>query len=61
MTGDPGTGTQTFTYDAIGRVTGSTGLARAPSYQYDLDGNRVHKVEGGVTFNTTFDRTDQQV
>jgi RHS repeat-associated protein len=40
---------------------GSTGLALARSYTYDLDGNRVGKVEGGVTFSYVFDRTDQQV
>ena len=28
---EPGTGTQTFTYDALDRVTGSSGLARVPA------------------------------
>ena len=61
VSNDPGTGTQAFTYDGLNRVTGSTGLALARSYTYDLDGNRVTKVEGGVTFAYVFDRTDQQV
>ena len=43
-------------------MTGSTGLASGSrTYQYDLDGNRVRKVEGGVTYDMTFKRTDQQV
>ena len=62
MSGDPGTGTQTFTYDALNRVTGSAGLAAANrAYTYDRDGNRRTKTEGGVTFTYTLDRTDELV
>ena len=51
VTGDPGTGTQSFTYDALGRVSGSSGLASGSrSYTYDRDGNRLTKVEGGSTY-----------
>jgi hypothetical protein len=32
VTGNPGNGTQTFSYDALNRVTGSSGLAAARSY-----------------------------
>lgn len=59
ISGDAGTGTQSFTYDALSRLTGSTGLAVARSYQYDLDGNRTSKVEGAVTTTYTYDRADQ--
>ena len=62
VTGDSGTGTQSFTYDALGRVTGSSGLASGSrSYTYDRDGNRLTKVEGGSTYTYTYDRTDQLV
>lgn len=59
ITGDAGSGTQAFTYDGLSRLTGSTGLAVARSYQYDLDGNRTRRVEGSVTTDFTYDRTDQ--
>ena len=62
VTGDAGENTQTFTYDALNRVTGSAGLATgARSYTYDRDGNRRTKTEGGDTFTYTVDRTDQLV
>ena len=60
VSGDPGTGTQSFTYDALNRVLTSTGLASGTrSYAYDRDGNRTSKTEGGVTFSYVFDRTDE--
>jgi RHS repeat-associated protein len=62
VTGDAGASTQTFTYDALNRLTGSSGLATGSrSYTYDRDGNRRTKTEGGVTFTYTVDRTDQLV
>ena len=62
VTGDPGTGTQSFSYDALGRVTGSSGLASGSrTYTYDRDGNRLTKVEGGSTYTYTYDRTDQLI
>jgi RHS repeat-associated protein len=63
VSGDPGTGTQSFTYDALNRVTGASGLAAGnKNYTYDLDGNRVTATEaGGVTATYVFDRTDQLV
>ncbi len=62
VTGDPGTGTQSFTYDALNRVASSTGLASGTrSYAYDRDGNRTSKTEGGVTFSYVHDRTDELV
>ena len=57
--GDAGTGSQSFTYDALSRLTGSTGLADSRSYQYDLDGNRTRRVEGSVTTDNAHDRADQ--
>jgi YD repeat-containing protein len=41
--GDAGTNTQSFAYDALHRLTGSTELAASRSYQYDLDGNRTRR------------------
>ena len=62
VTGDPGTGTQSFAYDALGRVIGSSGLATPNrAYTYDRDSNRKTKSEGGVTFTYAYDRTDQLV
>ncbi len=60
---DAGSGTQSFTYDGVNRVTGSTGLATAHtySYTYDRDGNRVTRVDGGVTFTYAYDRSDELV
>ena len=57
--GDAAGGTATYTYDRLGRLVGETGLATAKTYTYDLDGNRTRKVEGGVTFDYTYDRVDQ--
>ena len=59
--GDAGSGTQAFTYDGLGRLVGSSGLAVAKSYGYDLDGDRVRKTEGAVTTTYTYDRTDALV
>jgi hypothetical protein len=53
--GDAVSGTQAFSYDGSSRLTGSTGLALARSYQYDLDGNRTRRVEGSVTTDLTYD------
>jgi RHS repeat-associated protein len=61
ITGDAGTGTQSFSYDGLSRLVGSTGLALARSYQYDLDGNRTRRVEGSVTTDITYDRADQVI
>ena len=62
-TGDNGSNTNTFSYDALGRVTGETGLASARTYQYDLDGNRTRKIEGTTTptIDYYYDRTDQLI
>lgn len=49
-------------FDALGRVTGSTGLASGSrSYTYDCDGNRLTKTEGRSTYTSTYDRTDQLI
>lgn len=57
-TGDAGSGEQTFSYDALDRLTGSAGLA-APdqTYAYDRDGNRVAKTIGTDSYLAAYDRT----
>jgi RHS repeat-associated protein len=61
VSGAAGTGTQSFTYDPLNRVTGSSGLTGLTrSYTYDLDGNRLTKTENGTTtYTATFEPTDQ--
>ena len=64
MSGVSGTGTQTFAYDDLGRVTGATGLSgEGRAYSYDRDGNRVQKSDtaGGTTttIDYAFDRTGE--
>ena len=60
--GDPGTGTQTFAYDGLNRVTQGSGLAAGSRvYTYDRDGNRKTKTEGGTTFTYFSDRTDELI
>ena len=62
VTGDAGSVTQTFTYDALNRLTGSTGLAAGTvAYTYDLDGNRVSRTIGPDTYTAVYDRTDELV
>jgi RHS repeat-associated protein len=36
-------------------------MTNAQSYEYDLDSNRVKRVDGGVSWTSVFDRTDQLV
>jgi RHS repeat-associated protein len=50
---------QTFTYDALRRVSSASLNGVASSYTYDLDGNRVSRVEGGVRTDYVYDRTDE--
>ena len=58
-TGDAGTNTQSFTYDNLNRLKGSTGLAAGTrTYTWDLDGNRRTKAEGADSWGATYDRTD---
>jgi hypothetical protein len=59
LAGDAGTGTQTFTYDALNRVTGASGLGTSFTYTYDRNGNRKTKADGTTTLSSTYDRTDQ--
>ena len=62
MTGDAGSVTQTFSYDALNRLTGSSGLAAGTvSYTYDLDGNRLTRSVGPDTYAAVYDRTDELV
>ena len=62
--GDALYGTQTFHYDALGRLASSSGLSGSgtpASYQYDLDGNRTQRVQGSVTTAYAYDRTGELV
>ena len=62
VTGDAGSVTQTFSYDALNRLTGSSGLAAGTvSYTYDLDGNRLTRSVGPDTYAAVYDRTDELV
>jgi RHS repeat-associated protein len=61
VSGDAGSGTQTFTYDGLRRLTGSSGLAVNRGYTFDLDGNRLTRTVGGSTTTVTYDRTDVAV
>ena len=46
---DAGANTQTFGYDRLNRVTGSSGLtAGATTYAYDVDGNLVNPATGSI-------------
>jgi RHS repeat-associated protein len=58
VTGDPGTGTQTFSYDPLDRLIESELGSDLRSYTYDLDGNRLSRDEAGVLTTYTYDRSD---
>jgi YD repeat-containing protein len=50
VSGDAGSGSQSFSYDELNRLTGSSGLASGlRGYTYDLDGNRVSNKPAGRT------------
>jgi RHS repeat-associated protein len=56
--------TESFTYDAANRVTGSSfdgSVPEARTYTYDADGNRRSVTEAGVTFYYFYDATDALV
>ncbi len=62
VTGDAGTVAQTFSYDALNRLTGSSGLSTGSvAYTYDLDGNRLSRSVGPDTYAAVYDRTDELV
>ena len=61
INGDAKSGTLTYTYDGLDRLTGSTGAGGTRSYRYDLDGNRVYRSDPTRTTSYVFDRTDQLV
>ena len=43
----------------LGRVTGSTGLSKIYTYSYDLDADRLTRVDGSVSTTFTYDWTDE--
>jgi RHS repeat-associated protein len=59
VAGPAGSGTQTFSYDGLGRVTGSTLGAETRGYTYDADSNRLTETKNGSTSTFGFDSTDQ--
>jgi hypothetical protein len=57
-----GSQTQSFTYDAAGRLTNSSfsgSITEARTYVYDASGNRTSVTEAGVTTYYAYDRTDK--
>jgi len=61
VSGNAGSNAQTFTYDPLRRLTGSSLNSAPVGYTYDLDGNRTRTVGGGVTSDYTYDRIDQLI
>jgi len=54
------TGTSTYTYDDLYRLTGATyPNADVQSYTFDAQGNRLTKVHNSVTTNYSYDDADQ--
>jgi RHS repeat-associated protein len=61
VSGDAGSGAQTFTYDGVNRVTLASGLDQAQGFVYDHDSNRVAVATGTGSVSYTYDRTGQLV
>jgi RHS repeat-associated protein len=52
---------QTFTYDALNRLTLATGPYSTVSYTYDADSNRLTSTQGGVTQAYSYSPTSDQL
>lgn len=52
---------QTFTYDALNRLTTASGDYPSVSYTYDADSNRLTSTQGGVTQTYSYSPTSDQV
>jgi len=61
ISGNAGTGSQTFTYDGLRRVASANLGGTTTSYGYDGDGNRTTVVVGATTTAYTYDTTDELV
>ncbi len=60
VTGDAGSGTQSFSYDALSRLTGSSGLlAGSVAYTYGLDSGRASRTAGAHAYAAVYDRTGE--
>jgi YD repeat-containing protein len=58
ISGSAGSGDQTFSYDAVHRVTGATLASATQTYAYDADGNRTGVTRAGTTTAYAYDRAD---
>jgi RHS repeat-associated protein len=61
ISGNAGTGSQSFTYDGLRRVASATLGGTTTLYGYDGDGNRTTVVVGATTTTYTYDTTDELV
>ncbi len=60
VTGDAGSGTQSFSYDALSRLTGSSGLlAGSVAYTCGLDSGRASRTAGAHAYAAVYDRTGE--
>jgi RHS repeat-associated protein len=57
--GNAGQGTQSFTYDGLGRVKTDVLGSRTITYSYDRDSNRLSVNDSGVSTLYVYDATDQ--
>jgi RHS repeat-associated protein len=51
-------GTTTYSYDRLNRITGATGPGLTRSYAYDVNSNRTSKTENGATTSYTYNNAD---
>jgi RHS repeat-associated protein len=59
ISGHAGGGSQTFTYDALRRLTGSALGSDSRAYTYDAGNRRLSATTNGATVSWTYDRVDQ--
>ena len=52
---------QTFTYDALNRLTTATGAYPTVTYTYDADSNRLTSTQGGITQTYSYSATSDRL